>query len=73
MLTQQLQQARVQFEHYQESVAQQRADERQNAEQRQQRQEHELAELRQRLLLQHTNLGELQAQERHLKQDNERL
>lgn len=73
VLTQQLQQARVQFEHYQESVAQQRADERQNAEQRQQRQEHELAELRQRLLLQHTNLGELQAQERHLKQDNERL
>lgn len=72
-LTQQLQQARVHFEHYQESVAQQRADERQNAEQRQQRQEHELAELRQRLLVQHTHLGELQAQERHLKQDNERL
>ena len=72
-LTQQLQQARGQFEHYQESVAQQRADERQNAEQRQQRQEDELAELRQRLLVQHTNLGERQAQEQHLKQDNERL
>lgn len=72
-LTQQLQQARVQFEHYQESTAQQRADERQVVEQRQQRLEHELAELRQRLLAQHTHLGELQAQERHLKQDNERL
>ena len=72
-LTQQLLQARGQFEHFQESVAQQRGDERQNAEQRQQCQEHELAKLRQRLLVQHTHLGELQAQAQYLKQDNERL
>lgn len=72
-LTQQLRQARGQFEHFQESVAQQRADERQNAEQRHQRQEHELAGLRQRLLVQQTRLGELQAQEQRLVQDRDHL
>jgi chromosome segregation ATPase len=72
-LTQHLQQARVQFEHYQVSVAQQRADERQSAEQRQQHLEQELTELRQRLLVQQARLGELQAQEQHLAQDNDRL
>ncbi len=72
-LTQQLQQARVQFEHYHVSVAQQRADERQSAEQRHQRLEHELAQLRQRLLAQQTQLGELQAQEQRQSQDNEHL
>ncbi|WP_137807265.1 MULTISPECIES: DNA-binding protein [unclassified Pseudomonas] len=71
--TQQLQQARVQFEHYQVSVAQQCADERQSAEQRHQRLEHELAELRQHLLVQQTQLGELQAQEQHQSQDIEHL
>lgn len=72
-LTQQLQQGLAQFEHYQASVAQQRADERRTVEQRQHRQEHELAELRQRLLAQQTRLGDLQAQEQRLLQDNERL
>lgn len=72
-LTQQLQQVRVQFEHYQESVAQQRAGELQAAEQRHNRLEQELAELRQRQLVQQARLGEVQAQEQHLMQDNERL
>lgn len=72
-LTQQLQQGRVQFEHYQASVAQQRSDERQAAEQHHHRQEQELAELRQRLLVQHTRLGELLAREQHLSQENDRL
>ena len=72
-LTQQLQQARGQFEHYQASVAQQRADERQSAEQRQQRLEHELSELRQRLLVQQTQLGELHAREQNVAQENGRL
>lgn len=72
-LTQQLQQGLAQFEHYQASVAQQRADERSSVEQRQHRQEHELAELRQRLLVQQTRLGDLQAQEQRLLQDNEQL
>jgi chromosome segregation ATPase len=72
-LTQQLHQAQGQFEHYQASVAQQRTDERQSAEQRHQRQEHELTELRQRLLTQQTHLGELRAREQHCSQDNEHL
>lgn len=72
-LTQQLQQTREQFEHYQTSVAQQRADERQTAEQQRHGLEHELAQLRQRLLVQQTRLGELQAQEQRQSQDNERL
>mgnify|MGYP001595977942 FL=1 len=72
-LTQQLQQVRVQFEHFQASVAQQRADERRAAEQRHSRQEQELTELRQRLLAQQTRLGELQAQEQRLAQDHDHL
>lgn len=72
-LTRQLQQAREQFEHYQASVAQQRTDERQSAEQRQHRLEHELTELRQRLLAQQTRLGELHAQEQRLTQDHDHL
>lgn len=72
-LSQHLQQAQGQFEHYQAAVAQQRADERQAAEQRQQRLEQELTELRQRLLAQQTRLGELQAREKHLAQDNDHL
>lgn len=72
-VTQQLQRARTQFEHYQESVAQQRADELQTAEQRQNRQEQELSELQQRLLTQQTRLGELQAQEQRLAHDNDHL
>lgn len=72
-LTQQLQQARTQFEHYQESIAQQRTAELQAAEQRHNHLEQELTELRQRLLAQQTRLGELQAQEQRLTQDNNRL
>ncbi|MEA9979937.1 MULTISPECIES: DNA-binding protein [unclassified Pseudomonas] len=72
-LTQQLQQAQVQFEHYQASVAQQRGDERQSAEQRLHRLEHELTLARQRLLDQQTRLGELKAQEQQLTQGNEHL
>ncbi|MGH8332713.1 MAG: DNA-binding protein, partial [Pseudomonas sp.] len=72
-LAQQREQGRVQFEHYQVSVAQQRSDERQAAEQRHHRQEQELAELRQRQLVQQTRLGELHAQEQRLSQDNDRL
>lgn len=72
-LTQQLQHARLQFEHYQESAAQQRSDERQAVEQHRQRLALELTELRQRLLAQQTRLGELQAQEQHLAQGNEHL
>lgn len=72
-LTLQLQQARTQFEHYQESVAQQRADELQAAEQRHNHLEQELSALRQRLLAQQTRLGELQAQEQRVAQDNDRL
>ncbi|MFL1495431.1 DNA-binding protein [Pseudomonas sp. O64] len=72
-LTQQLQHSRVQFEHYQTTVAQQRADERRTAEQCRHRLEYELTELRQRLLAQQTRLGELQAQEQQLSQDNVHL
>ncbi|MGN7738601.1 DNA-binding protein [Pseudomonas sp. 22526] len=72
-LTQQLQQARVQFEHYQVSAAQQRTDERQAAEHHRHRLEHELAELQQRLLAQQTRLGELQGQEQRLVQDHDHL
>ncbi|MDY7560446.1 MULTISPECIES: DNA-binding protein [unclassified Pseudomonas] len=72
-LTQQLQHSRVQFEHYQASVAQQRADERQSAEQRHHRLEQELTELRQLRLAQQTRLGELQAQEQRRAQDNDLL
>lgn len=72
-LTQQLQQAQVQFDHYQASVAQQRSDERLSAEQRQHRLEHELTELRQRLGIQQTRLGELQARAHHLLQENNHL
>lgn len=72
-LTQQLQQAQLQSEHYQVSVAQQRADERQSAEQRHNHLEQELSALRQRLLAQQARLGELQAQEQRLAQDNDRL
>lgn len=72
-LTQQLQQARVQFEHYQVSAAQQRADERQSAEQHNNRLEQDLTELRLRLGIQQTRLGELHAREQRLSQDNEQL
>lgn len=72
-LTQQWQQVRVQFEHYQGAAAQQRSDERQAAEQRQQRLEHELAALRKRLLAQQTRLSELQAQEQRLTQEHDHL
>jgi len=72
-LAQQLQQARGQFEHFQAAVAQQRADERQVAEQQHHRQEQQLTALRQRLFAQQTRLGELQAQEQRQSHDNEHL
>ncbi|MFZ3186182.1 MAG: DNA-binding protein [Pseudomonas sp.] len=72
-LIQQLQQARTQFEHYQESIAQQRTTELQAAEQRHNHLEQELAELRQRLLAQQARLGELQAQAQRLTHDNDHI
>ena len=72
-LSQHLQQAQGQFEHYQVSAAQQRADERQSAEQRNNRLEQDLTELRLRLGIQQTRLGELHAREQRLSHDNEHL
>jgi chromosome segregation ATPase len=72
-LTRQSTQARKQFEHYQESVARQRAEERQAAEQRQARLEQEVAAARERAFSQQALLNDAQAQFQVLAADNERL
>ncbi|MCO6440348.1 MAG: DNA-binding protein [Nitrococcus mobilis] len=72
-LTEQLSQARAQFEHYQEAVAQQRAEEREAAERRQNRLEQELAEARQQALAQQALLSETQAHAQHQAEENARL
>ncbi|EAR21788.1 DNA-binding protein [Nitrococcus mobilis] len=72
-LTEQLTQARAQFEHYQEAVARQRAEERATAERRQSRLEQELAEARQQVLAQQALLSETQAQAQQQAKENTRL
>lgn len=72
-LNQQLTQARVQFEHYQEAMATQRAEERQAAEQRCARLEQELASTQHRLVAQQSTLGQQEAQLTHLANEKNRL
>lgn len=72
-LTQQSTQARKQFEHYQESVARQRAEERQAAEQRQARLEQEATAARERTFSQQALLNGAQAQLQGLAADKECL
>ncbi len=72
-LTEQLNQARAQFEHYQEAVARQRAEERETAEGRQNRLEQELAEARQQVLAQQALSSEAQAHAQHQAKENARL
>ncbi|MFX8942098.1 hypothetical protein ABTN11_20770, partial [Acinetobacter baumannii] len=55
-------QVRAQFEHYQESIAAQRAEERQLAEQARTRFEIEIAEARRTISAQQTSLGQYEIQ-----------
>lgn len=72
-LTREAAQARKQFEHYQESVARQRAEERQAAEQRHARLEQEVATARERAFSQQALLSDTQARLQGLAVDNDRL
>lgn len=72
-LTQQLAQARDQFERYQEATAHQRAEERQAAEQRHNRLEQELDTARQQLLTQQAAAKEAEAKVKGLTAEHERL
>ena len=71
-LNAQLTQSRTQFEHYHESVAAQRAQERQFAEQRIARLEHELGNIRQQLSQQQTTVAQQAGQLVQLKVENKR-
>jgi chromosome segregation ATPase len=72
-LAQQLTHARTQFEHYQESTARQRAEERQAFEQRIARLEHDLAASQRQQAAQQVNIGQQETRLAHLGTDNERL
>lgn len=72
-LHRQLEQARTQFEHYQEATAAQRADERRNAEQRYGRLEQELTEARRTLSTQQQAYVQCEARAEQLGRDNARL
>jgi chromosome segregation ATPase len=69
----QLEQARTQFEHYQEATAAQRADERREAEQRYGRLEQELTETRRTLSAQQQALVQCAARAEQLGRDHTRL
>ena len=71
-LNAQLTQSRTQFEHYHESVAAQRAQERQFAEQRIARLEQELSNIRQQLSQQQTTVAQQAGQLAQLKAENKR-
>lgn len=71
-LNAQLSQARTQFEHYHESIAAQRAQERQFAEQRIARLEQELSNVRQQLSQQQTTVAQQAGQLAQLKAENKR-
>lgn len=73
LLTQQLTQARVQFEHYQETTARQRTEERQAFEQRIARLEQESARGQQRQAAQQATLAQQEARLSQLDAENERL
>ena len=68
----QLDQVRAQFEHYQESIALQRAEERHRAEQARTRLENEIAEARRTMSLQQTSLGQVEIQLSHVNQERDR-
>lgn len=69
----QLEQARIQFEHYQESTAQQRTEERQQAEQTRLRLENELAEARQAIAAHKFVIGQREVEMTHVLQDKDRV
>jgi chromosome segregation ATPase len=71
-LHRQLDQARTQFEHYQASIAAQRADERQQAEQTRTRFENDMTEARRTISLQQTSLGQVEVQLSHVNQERDR-
>lgn len=72
-VNQQLTHARTQFEHYQESNAAQRAEERQSFERRIAQQDHELGRLRQHLELEQAAAAQHAGQMRRVIEENERL
>lgn len=72
-LHRQLDQARTQFEHYQESIALQRADERQQAEQERLRLENELVGARHTIATLNAALGQRDVELTHVRQDKERV
>lgn len=72
-LHRQLEQARTQFEHYQEATAAQRADERRQAEQRYGRLDQELTETRRTLSAQQQALVQCEARAEQLGHDHARL
>jgi len=72
-LNQQLTQSRVQFEHYQESTARQRSEERQAAEQRITRLEQEVASAQRQTAVQQVAIGQQEAQITRLTEENSRL
>ncbi|PPC88021.1 MAG: hypothetical protein CTY39_01430 [Hyphomicrobium sp.] len=72
-LHRQLDQARTQFEHYQESIALQRANERQQAEQERLRLENELIDARHTVGALNTALGQRDVELTHVRQDKERV
>ncbi len=72
-LTQQLTQSRAQFEHYQETTARQRTEERQAFEQRIARFEQDLASAQRQQVAQQTTLVQQEAKLSQLTADNERL
>lgn len=70
-LHRQLDQARIQFEHYQEATAVQRAEERQQAEQNRLRVENELTQARQNAAVQKAALAQRELDLTHLQQDKD--
>lgn len=71
-LHRQLDQARTQFEHYQESTALQRADDRQQAEQHRLRLENELVGARHTIATLNATIGQRDVELSHVQQDKER-
>ncbi len=72
-LHRQLDQARTQFEHYQASIAVQRAEERQQAEQARTRFDNDMAEARRTITAQQTALGQGEVQLDHANQERSRI
>jgi chromosome segregation ATPase len=72
-LDHQLSQTRAQFEHYQDATAAQRSEERQAADQRVARLEHDLVGANRQLAAQHSTLGQQEARITHLVADQANL